>query len=280
MAWRKRFKDKPLVMGILNVTPDSFYDGGAHFSREQAIEHGLRMVGEGADIIDVGGESTRPFSEPTALDEELQRVLPVIEGIRKESDVPLSIDTYKADVARAAIAAGAGIINDISALSFDPRMADVAAETGLPVVIMHMRGTPRDMQKNPSYGDVVGEIKAYFEERIAFAKARGIDEGDIIIDPGIGFGKRLEDNLAIIRDLRRLKELGRPILMGTSMKTFIGRIMGTDVVGERGEGTLASVAISLWNGADIVRVHDVAGTKKVVRFMEALMQRGQAGPPP
>jgi dihydropteroate synthase len=280
MAWRKRFKDKPLVMGILNVTPDSFYDGGAHFSRDQAIDHALRLIGEGADIIDVGGETTRPFSEPTPLEEELQRVLPVIEGIRKESDVPLSVDTYKAEVARAAIAAGADIINDISALSFDPRMADVAAESGLPVVIMHMLGTPRDMQVNPSYVDVVGEIKAFFDERIAFARAHGIDEEDIVIDPGIGFGKRLEDNLAIIRELGRLKELGKPILMGTSMKSFIGRIMETDVVEERGEGSLASAAISLWNGADIVRVHDVARTKKVVRFMEALMQGGRAGSPP
>lgn len=271
MAWRKPSKDKPIIMGILNVTPDSFFDGGKFFSKSQAIDHALRMSDEGADIIDVGGESTRPGSEPTSLDDELRRVVPVIEGIRKHSDVPLSIDTYKADVAKAALDAGVDMVNDISALSFDTRMAGVVAETGVPVVMQHIKGTPRDMQKDPSYVDVTGEIKAFFVERIAFATAQGIDVENIIIDPGIGFGKRLRDNLTIIRELGKLKELGRPLLIGTSMKTFIGRILGTDNVAERAEGTLASVAISLWNGADMVRVHDVARTKKVVLFMRALM---------
>lgn len=271
MAWRKRFKDKPLIMGILNVTPDSFYDGGKFFSHQQAIDHGLRMVEEGADILDVGGESTRPYSDPTPLDEELRRVLPVIEAIKKHSDILLSIDTYKAAVAREAIAAGADIINDISSLSFDDQMAAVAAGSGVPVIMMHIKGTPRDMQVNPFYEDVIAEIKGFFVERIAFAVDHGIDEENIVIDPGIGFGKRLEDNLTIIRDLARLKELGKPVLIGTSMKSFIGRTIGTDVKEERVEGTLASVAIALWNGADIVRVHDVARTKKVVKFMEALM---------
>jgi dihydropteroate synthase len=271
MAWGKRFKDKPLIMGVLNVTPDSFYDGGSFFSSNQAIDHALRMIEEGADIIDVGGESTRPGSLPTPLDEELKRVVPVIEGIRRLSTVPLSVDTYKAAVAAAAIAAGVDWVNDISALSFDDHMADVVAASGVPVVMQHIRGTPRDMQMNPSYEDVTGEIREFFVQRIAFAKGRGIDEDNIVIDPGIGFGKRLQDNLAIIRELGRLKELGRPLLIGTSMKSFIGRIMGTDSVAERSEGTLASVAISLWNGADMVRVHDVARTKKVVMFMKALM---------
>jgi dihydropteroate synthase len=272
MAWRKRFKDKPVIMGILNVTPDSFFDGGSFFPRERAIDHALEMAEGGADIIDVGGESTRPGSEPTSLGEELDRVLPVIEGIRKRSSIPLSIDTYKAAVARAAVASGADMVNDISSLSFDEGMAGLVAALGVPVVMQHIKGTPRDMQKNPSYQDVTREIKEFFVERIAYARACGIDEDDIIIDPGIGFGKRLQDNLTIIRELGRLKELGRPLLIGTSMKSFIGRIMGTDVLAERAEGTLASVAISLWNGADMVRVHDVARTKKVVKFMKALME--------
>ncbi len=272
MAWRKRFKDKPVIMGILNVTPDSFFDGGNFYSRERAIDHALEMAEGGADIIDVGGESTRPGSEPTSLEEELDRVVPVIEGIRKRSSIPLSIDTYKAAVARAAVASGADMVNDISSLSFDEGMAGIVAASGVPVVMQHIKGTPRDMQKNPSYQDVTGEIKEFFIERIAYARSCGIDEDDIIIDPGIGFGKRLQDNLTIIRELGRLKELGRPLLIGTSMKSFIGRIMGTDVPAERAEGTLASVAISLWNGADMVRVHDVARTRKVVMFMKALME--------
>ncbi len=258
-------------MGILNVTPDSFYDRGAYFSRERAIDRAFRMIDEGADIIDVGAETTRPFSEPTPLAEELERLLPVIEAVRKRSDIPISVDTYKAAAARAALAAGADIINDISALSFDPEMAEAAAESGAPVVLMHMKGTPRDMQKDPYYEDAVGEIREFLAERIAFAESAGIDGENIVIDPGIGFGKRLQDNLAIIRELGRLKELGKPILMGTSMKSFIGRIVGTEALEDRAEGTLASVAMSLWNGADIVRVHDVARTRRVVGFMEALM---------
>ena len=272
MAWRKRFKDKPVIMGILNVTPDSFFDGGNFFSPERAIDHAIEMAEGGADIIDVGGESTRPGSEPTSLEEELDRVLPVIEGIRKHSSVPLSIDTYKAAVARAAVASGVDWVNDISALSFDEGMAGAVASSGVPLVMQHIKGTPRDMQKNPSYQDVTGEIKDFFVERIAYARKCGIDEDDIIIDPGIGFGKRLQDNLTIIRELGRLKGLGRPILIGTSNKSFIGRILGTDVLAERSEGTLASVAISLWNGADMVRVHDVAATRRVVAFMKALME--------
>ena len=202
MAWRKRFKDKPVIMGILNVTPDSFFDGGSYYPRERAIDHALEMAEGGADIIDVGGESTRPGSEPTSLGEELDRVLPVIEGIRKHSSIPLSIDTYKAAVARAAVASGADMVNDISSLSFDEGMAGVVAASGVPVVIQHIKGTPRDMQKNPSYQDVTGEIKEFFIERIAYARSCGIDEDDIIIDPGIGFGKRVSDNLTIIRGAR------------------------------------------------------------------------------
>jgi dihydropteroate synthase len=273
MIWGKASKGKkPLIMGVLNVTPDSFYDGGNFFSQSAAIDHALQMVVDGADIIDVGGESTRPGSQPTSLEDELKRVVPVIEGIRKHSDIALSIDTYKADVAEAATAAGADIVNDISALSFDNRMVDVVAEAGLPVIMQHIKGTPRDMQVNPSYDDVIGEIRQFFVERITYAREHGIEEGQIIIDPGIGFGKRLQDNLTIIKELVRLKDLGRPILIGTSMKSFIGKITGTDRLEDRVEGTLASVAISVWNGVDAVRVHDVAKTKRVVLFMQALME--------
>jgi dihydropteroate synthase len=262
-------------MGILNVTPDSFYDRGACFSPEKALDHAMRMVAEGADIIDIGGESTRPFAEATPLAEELRRVVPVVEAIRARSDVPLSVDTYKAAVASAAIDAGADIINDISALCLDPAMAEAAARSGVPVVLMHMKGTPGDMQVDPSYTDVVGEIRDYFVERIDFATHAGIDEENIIIDPGIGFGKRIEDNLAIIRELSRLAALGRPNHMGTAMKSMLGRIAGSAAIEDRAEGTLASVAMSIWNGASIVRVHDVARTRKVVDFMAALM--GPAG---
>jgi dihydropteroate synthase len=264
-------------MSILNTTPDSFYDKGAFFSRERALDHAMRMVADGADIIDIGGESTRPFSDATPLSEELGRVVPMVEAIRQRSDIPLSVDTYKAAVAKAAIDAGADAINDISSFSFDPDMAPLAAASGAPVILMHMLGTPRDMQVDPSYTDVVGELIDYFAERIAFAKKQGIAEEDIIIDPGIGFGKRLADNLAIIRELRRFTALGRPILMGTSMKSFIGRIAGSTDIGDRADGTLASVAISIWNGADIVRVHDVARTRRVVDFMAALMARAPSG---
>jgi dihydropteroate synthase len=274
MTWRKASKGKkPLIMGVLNVTPDSFYDGGSFFSQTAAIDHAIQMVADGADIIDVGGESTRPGSKPTSLDDELKRVIPVIEGIRKQSDITLSIDTYKANVAKAAIAAGANMVNDISACSFDESMAKTVAQAGVPVVMQHIKGTPRNMQVNPYYEDVIGEIIQFFRERIAFVRRQGIEEERIIVDPGIGFGKRLQDNLVIIRELGRLKELGRPILIGTSMKSFIGTIMGTDRLEERAEGTLASVAISIWNGVDAVRVHDVAKTKRVVLFMQALMEQ-------
>jgi dihydropteroate synthase len=258
-------------MGILNVTPDSFYDGGNFFSVERAISQALRLAADGADIIDIGGESTRPGSEPVPLAEELRRVIPVIEGIRKESDVPLSIDTYKAEVASRALDAGVDMINDISALSFDDGMAGVAARARVPVVMQHIKGTPKNMQANPFYEDVVRDISDFFVERIAFATARGVEQENIIIDPGIGFGKRLQDNLAIIRELSRFKTLGRPILIGTSMKSFLGRILESDSLDDRVEGTLASIAISIWNGADMVRVHDVLKTRRVVLFMRALM---------
>ena len=271
MVRELRFDGSPLIMGVLNITPDSFYDGGKYHGTETAIKHALEMVEEGADIIDVGGESTRPFSESTTLDEELKRVIPVIEGIRAESDIPISIDTYKAGVVREACAAGADVANDISGFLFDPDMASTVAELDMYAVIMHIKGTPKDMQQDPYYEDVISEIKTFFSERIAFARERGVKEDRIILDPGIGFGKRVEDNLKIIKMMGEFKDLRRPILMGTSMKAFIGRVTESSLP-DRIDGTLASVAISVWNGADIVRVHDVKKTKRVVKLVSEIMK--------
>jgi dihydropteroate synthase len=258
-------------MGILNVTPDSFFDGNRYFETRKAVEYALLMIEEGADIIDVGGESTRPFTRPVPLHDELERVIPVIEGIRERSDVLISIDTYKSPVARKACEAGADIVNDISGLRFDGDMAETVAGLGAYLVIMHMKGKPEDMQNDPCYDDVIGEIKMFFEERIGFAKSVGISEDKIIIDPGIGFGKRVEDNLKIIGNIGEFKRTGRPLLIGTSMKNFVGRVTGASLE-ERREGTLASAAIAVWNGADIVRVHDVKGTAKAVKLVYAVMR--------
>lgn len=271
MKNKQLLKNRPLIMGILNVTPDSFFDGGKYVNTESAIKRGLEMIEEGADIIDVGGESTRPFSEPVSTEDELKRVIPVIEGIRSRSDILISIDTYKARVAYEAIHAGADMVNDISGLGFDNEMAETIAKSDAFVVIMHIKGTPQNMQINPAYMDVIGEIKAYFKERIGFALSSGIKREKIIVDPGIGFGKRVEDNLRIIKELHRFKELGAPVLIGTSMKSFIGHVTDSPLL-ERVEGTLASIAISVWNGADIVRVHDVKKALKVIKFVDAVMK--------
>jgi len=256
-------------MGVVNVTPDSFFDGGQYRESEKAIARALELVKDGADIIDVGGESSRPFAEPVPENEELERVIPVIRGVRALSDVLISVDTYKAGVAREAFNAGATIINDISGLRMDRHMADTVSELGAHVIIMHMKGTPADMQKEPHYHDVVSEIMDFFRERISFSRAHGIREERIIIDPGIGFGKRVEDNLRIIRHLTSFRQIGRPLLIGTSMKSFIGQVTGAPPP-DRSEGTLASIAISLWNGADIVRVHDVKKTQPVVALVDAI----------
>ena len=258
-------------MGILNITPDSFYDGGKHNNEEQAIEHAMTMIEEGADIIDVGGESTRPNAEPVSIDEELKRVIPVIEKIRARSDVSISIDTYKARVAHEGCSAGANIINDISGLTFDADMAPLAGRLGTYVVIMHIKGTPKDMQKDPHYDDVVSEINDFFRGQMEVARQGGIAEDRIILDPGIGFGKRVEDNLRILKMLGEFKSLGKPLLIGTSMKSFIGYVTDSSVE-ERSEGTLASTVVSLMNGADILRVHDVKKTRKVIKLVRAIMQ--------
>jgi dihydropteroate synthase len=262
---------RTLIMGILNVTPDSFSDGGRFFDRDAAVEQGLRLAEQGADIIDVGGESTRPGSDPVPPEEELRRVIPVIEALSREIQVPISIDTQKAGVAARAIEAGASIVNDISALRADPQMASVVAQSGVAVVLMHMKGTPKDMQLNPVYDDLMGEIVGFLRERIEFAQRNGIPQDKIIIDPGIGFGKTVEHNLQIIRDLNTLRALGRPIMLGTSRKSFIGRILNVGV-DEREEGTAATVALGIWNGANLVRVHNVAKMKEVVRMVDAILR--------
>ncbi len=261
---------KTAVMGILNVTPDSFSDGGVHLAGPMAVEGGLRMVDDGADIIDIGGESTRPGSEPVSLDEELLRTLPVIESLASKVRVPISIDTSKAEVARRAIDAGASIVNDISGLRFDPGMPEVVSRCGVPVVIMHMKGNPKDMQQAPSYVALIPEIMEFLRERIAFAVKAGIPEERIIIDPGIGFGKTADHNLEILNNLDKFASLGRPILVGASRKAFIGKVLNNAPATQRMEGTAAAVAISIMRGACIVRVHDVREMAKVAKVADAI----------
>lgn len=271
-----RFKHKSFdlssrthIMGILNVTPDSFSDGGKFDRFDDAIAQGMRMVQEGADIIDVGGESTRPGSDPVTLGEELSRVIPVVSSLAQKTDVPISIDTYKSDVARRALDAGAQMINDISALRFDPEMKRIAGQYQVPVVLMHIKGTPKDMQKDPSYEDVIGEITQYLRESIQLAYEGEIEKERILIDPGIGFGKRFQDNLNILKNLREFSILRCPILIGCSRKSFIGKILDLPV-GERLEGSLAALAVAVMNGANIVRVHDVKESKRVAGLVDAI----------
>jgi dihydropteroate synthase len=256
-----------LIMGILNVTTDSFSDGGLFFDRGIAINHALEMEAAGADIIDIGGESTRPGAKPVLLEDELNRVIPVIEAIRSASDVCVSIDTYKADVAEKAIKAGANIVNDISGLQFDASMADVVKNNNVPVVIMHIKGTPREMQKDPHYDDLMQEVVAYFQERVEFCRQHGIKKENIILDPGIGFGKRSQDNFELLRELKQIADLGYPVLSGPSRKSFIGLTLDLPVE-ERVEGTAAAVTASILNGAKIVRVHDVQEMKRVVTIAD------------
>lgn len=263
---------KVLVMGILNVTPDSFSDGGRFIDPDAAAAHALRMQAEGADIIDIGGESTRPGADPVPVEEELRRLLPVLERLRGKLKVPVSIDTYKAEVAEAALRHGARIVNDVTALRGDPRMAELVAREGVGVVLMHMKGTPRTMQENPTYADVVAEVISFLEERIAFAREWGIDPEQVAVDPGIGFGKTVEHNLEIFRRLGEFRALGRPILVGPSRKSFIGAILGLPV-GERLEGTLAACAVAVVRGADIVRVHDVLPARRAVDLAFHMRER-------
>jgi dihydropteroate synthase len=264
------FSERPYIMGIVNVTPDSFSDGGVYFSREAAITYCVQLAEAGADIIDIGGESTRPGAVSVSPAEELERVLPVIEAVASRVTVPISIDTTKAVVARKALAAGAQIVNDISALRFDPEMAGVVAESGAPVVLMHMRGTPQTMQTDIHYASLIDDIRAFLEERIAAAVQQGIAVENIIIDPGIGFGKSIEkDNFSILKHVGAFAALGRPILVGPSRKAFIGRLLNAPV-NEREEGTAAAVAIAIYNGAHMVRVHDVKSMKRAALVAHAI----------
>jgi len=258
-----------LVMGILNVTPDSFSDGGEFFDSDKAVEHGLKMAADGAAIIDIGGESTRPGSDSVSADEQIQRVTPVIEALCEKTDVPVSIDTYKFEVAKAALEAGAGIINDITALS-DERVGELAAEQHVPVVLMHMQGTPATMQIEPRYDDVVGEVLEFLLGRAKRAEQFGIPKDMIFIDPGIGFGKTAEHNLLLLRNIDKFVASGYRVLVGTSRKRFIGKITGKEKPAERIFGTAATVALCAAAGVSIVRVHDVAEMVDVVKVADKL----------
>lgn len=262
------------VMGVVNVTPDSFSDGGLFLDRDAAVKHALSLVEDGADLLDVGGESTRPGAEPVPADEEIRRVVPVIEEIARRTDTPVGVDTMKADVARAALDVGASIVNDVSAGRHDPAMLPLVAERGVPVVLMHMLGEPRTMQEDPTYRDVVGEIYAFLAERARAAMDAGVKPARILVDPGIGFGKTRDHNLTLLRRLRELTCLGHGVLVGTSRKSFIGTTLDLPVE-ERLEGTAATVALTVSNGAAVVRVHDVRAMRRVASMVEAVLRPGE-----
>ncbi|OGQ85001.1 MAG: dihydropteroate synthase [Deltaproteobacteria bacterium RIFCSPLOWO2_12_FULL_57_22] len=263
------FERRTALVGVLNVTPDSFSDGGRYLDPENAIARGVKLAEEGADLIDIGGESSRPGARPVSAEEELERVVPVIRGLRRALSVPLSIDTYKARVARVAIEEGVDVVNDISAMRFDPEMVRVIAAAKVPVVLMHMQGTPRTMQERPYYRDVVEEVKGFLQERIEFALESGVGPEQILVDPGIGFGKELEHNLALLRGLPALASLGRPILVGPSRKTFIGKILGVGPE-ERLEGSLAAAVAAVLAGANMIRIHDVREARRAIGIADAL----------
>ena len=261
---------RTLLMGTINVTPDSFSDGGRFYQTEQAIKQGELLASEGADILDVGGESTRPFSNSVDIEEELRRVIPVVSQLAKSTSLPISIDTCKGQVARAALDAGASIINDISALRYDPELLQLAAKSRVPLVLMHMQGSPRTMQLEPHYGSLLSEIIGFLEERIQFACEAGISRDQIIIDPGIGFGKTVHHNLLLVKHLDSLATLGRPILLGTSRKSFIGAVLDKDVT-EREPGSWATVCAGIIKGAHIVRVHEVKTCRQMADMVDAII---------
>jgi len=274
-----KFGKKTYIMGILNITPDSFSDGNKFFSVDDAVAHGIKMEKEGADIIDIGGESTRPGAKIVSKDEELKRIIPVIEELVDKISIPISIDTYKSDVAMKALDHGVSMVNDITALKGDKKLVNIVAKYDIPICLMHMKGNPRNMQENPIYDDVVKEIYDFLKERAEYAMFHDIKKDKIIIDPGLGFGKRtgrgVEDNCEILRRLNELKSLGFPILVGPSRKTFIGNICGGNNqldVNDRLEGSLASVCVAVMNGADIVRVHDVKETRRCVDIVDCIVR--------
>jgi dihydropteroate synthase len=265
------------IMGVVNATPDSFFDGGLHADPASAVAHGLQLVGEGADILDIGGESSRPGSDPVTAEEELRRVLPVLEGLRARTAVLLSVDTTKAEVAEAALAAGADIINDIKAARGDSRIFDRVAAAGAGMVLMHMQGTPKTMQAEPHYDDVVAEVRDFLAGRMSAARAAGVDAESLILDPGIGFGKRVEDNLALIESVDKLAALGRPVLLGVSRKGFIGRILNAPPE-DRLEGSIGAALVGLVRGAHILRVHDVKSVGQAARVADAILASRESPP--
>ena len=257
------------IMGIINVTPDSFSDGGKYANVEAAVMRAKQMVADGADIIDIGGESSRPGAEPITANEECRRVIPVVQALAEQSQIPISVDTYKAKVAHEALSAGACVINDITALHGDPNMCQIVADAQAGVILMHMQGVPATMQKTPTYQNVVAEVHAWLTEVASQAVDRGIDSSRIMIDPGIGFGKTFDHNLEILRHLMQFRGIGYPMLVGVSRKKFIGRILDLPVH-QREEGTAATVAWSIINGANVVRVHDVAKMKQVAQVINTI----------
>jgi dihydropteroate synthase len=262
---------RPLLMGVVNVTPDSFSDGGLFLDAPAAIEHGRELAAEGADILDIGGESTRPGAQPVSADEELRRVLPVVEALSGHGPV-ISIDTSKLAVARAALDAGARIVNDVSAFRFDPDIAGLVADTGVDCCLMHMLGEPRTMQEDPRYDDVVSDVKAFLEERLAFAVSEGVAEERVWLDPGIGFGKTVDHNLQLLRRLDEIVAIGRPVVVGTSRKSFLGKLTGREVT-ERLPGTIATNVLALERGASVFRVHDVLPVKDALTVAAATLER-------
>ncbi|KRT35677.1 dihydropteroate synthase [Acetomicrobium hydrogeniformans ATCC BAA-1850] len=266
--------ERPMIMGILNLTFDSFYpQSRIGDDKETLLQRAEKMIEDGADILDIGAESTRPGAEPLSLEEEMRRLIPGVESLRKNfPEAVISVDTYKAAVAEAAVEAGADIINDISGLSFDSNMADTIARLGVPVIIMHIKGTPKDMQKDPRYDDVIGEIKEFLEDKMALAAKSGIKREQIVLDPGLGFGKRNEDNLCILKNIREFRSLGRPILIGHSRKGTISKVLGCKGPEEALYGTLAISAYCALNGVEILRVHDVLENKQVVTMISAIQR--------
>lgn len=271
MSRQLPYSDKTYIMGVLNVTPDSFYDKGRFFDQKKAVKHALDMERDGADIIDVGGESTRPGASDVSVDEELRRVVPVIRAISKRAGAAISVDTRKAKVADAALQAGASIVNDVSALREDPAMAGVVAKHRAEIILMHMRGSPKDMQADPKYTNVVKDITESLKGSIDLARRSGIKRDKIIIDPGIGFGKTVEHNLEILRRLGQFKKLGYPLCVGTSRKSFIGKILGSKDPEDRLAGSLATAAVAAMNGANIIRAHDVSLTRQVLRMIDSVI---------
>lgn len=266
------FSDRPLLMGIVNVTPDSFFDGGRFLDPQAAVAHAWRLVEEGADLLDIGAESTRPGSVPVEETEERRRLIPVVTAVAKAVSIPISVDTSKAVVAKAAIDAGAVMVNDVTALRGDPAMVDAIVVSGVGVVLMHMQGTPQTMQKAPQYHDVVEEVEDFLAERVRFALERGVAKNQIMLDPGIGFGKTLAHNLDLLAQLRTFTKLGFPLLVGPSRKGFIGELVEQSVQ-DRAWGTAGAIALAVEQGAHVLRVHDVAGMKDVVKVAAAISRR-------